>query len=49
MNIEMAKHMGISVAVEGGLPGRYAAYDAGAALFDVLRRAVEEEGGNDNG
>ena len=41
MNIELAKHMGIHVAVEGGLPGRYAAYDAGAALFDVLRRAMD--------
>jgi len=47
MNIEMARHMGVSVVVEGGLPGRYAAMDAGAALFDALRRAIEEgeEGG----
>jgi len=51
MNIEMAKHMGVHVVVEGGLPGRYAAYDAGAALFDVIRRAVEtdREGGNSDG
>ena len=41
MNIELAKHMGVHVAVEGGLPGRYAAYDAGAALFDVLRCAMD--------
>jgi len=48
MNIEMAKHMGVHVVVESGLPGRYAAYDAGAALFDVVRRALEEEGGDSN-
>lgn len=49
MNLEMARHMGVSVVVEGGLPGRYAAMDAGAALFDALQRAMEqmenEEGG----
>lgn len=49
MNIELAKHMGIHVVVEGGLPGRYAALDAGAALFDVVRRSMEEEGGNGDG
>ena len=49
MNIEMAKHMGVHVVVEGGLPGRYAAFDAGAALFDVLRRTFEEEGGDSDG
>jgi len=55
MNIEMARHMGVQVTVEGGLPGRYAPHDAGAALFDALRRALESEkqgdgeGGNRNG
>ena len=49
MNIEMAKHMGVHVAVESGLPGRYAAHNAGAALFDVIRRAIEEEGGDSDG
>ena len=53
MNIELAKHMGVSVVVEGGLPGRYAAMDAGAALFDALQRAMEQtesdEGGNSDG
>jgi len=49
MNIELAKHMGVHVVVEGGLPGRYAALDAGAALFDVVRRALEEEGGDSDG
>ena len=53
MNIELAKHMGVNVAVEGGLPGRYAAMDAGAALFDALQRAMEQtesdEGGNSDG
>ena len=45
MNIELAKHMGVHVVVEGGLPGRYAALDAGAALFDVIRRTIEEKEG----
>lgn len=53
MNLEMARHMGVSVVVEGGLPGRYAAMDAGAALFDALQRAMEqmenEEGGKAHG
>ena len=51
MNIELAKHMGIQIMVEGGLPGRYAALDAGAALFDALRRTMERdlEGGNSDG
>lgn len=47
MNIELAKHMGVNVTVEGGLPGRYAPLDAGAALFDALRRAMEGGEGGD--
>lgn len=39
MNMELARHMGVSVALESGLPGRYAPMNAGAALFDVLERA----------
>jgi len=42
MNVELARHMGLDVLVESGLPGRYAPLDAGAALFDALRRALEE-------
>lgn len=38
MNLELARHMGLSVALESGLPGRYAPMNAGAALFDVLER-----------
>ena len=38
MNIEMARHMGVNVALEGGVPGRYAPMNAGAALFDALER-----------
>jgi len=50
MNIELARHMGVNVTVESGLPGRYAALDAGAALFEALRRKIEEkEGGERNG
>ncbi|MBE5800186.1 MAG: hypothetical protein E7321_09610 [Clostridiales bacterium] len=38
MNVELARHMGLSVLIEGGLPGRYAPMNAGAALFDVIER-----------
>lgn len=44
MNVEMARHMGINVAVESGLPGRYAPMNAGAALFAALERAITETG-----
>lgn len=53
MNLEMARHMGVSVALEGGVPGKYAPMNAGAALFDVLERKlltiVQTEGSNTNG
>lgn len=51
MNVDMARHMGVSVVVEGGLPGRYAPMSAGAALFDALARAfadVSAEGSGKN-
>jgi len=44
MNIEQARHMGVSVFVESGLPGRYAPQSAGAALFHALMRAMDEGG-----
>jgi len=44
MNIELARHMGVSVFMESGLPGRYAPQSAGAALFHALERAMEEGG-----
>ena len=44
-----AARMGVTVALESGLPGRYAPLDAGAALFDALQRAwmqgMKAEGG----
>lgn len=52
LNLEMARHMGVSVALEGGVPGRYAPMQAGAALFDALVRAMErpeQEGGDGHG
>lgn len=53
MNLEMARHMGVSVVLESGVPGRYAPMNAGAALFDVLERKlltiVQAEGSNANG
>ena len=38
-DLEHAARMGVTVALESGLPGRYAPEDAGAALFDALQRA----------
>lgn len=54
VDMELAARMGIQVCVEGGLPGRYAPLDAGAALFDALARAMmraenEQKGGNADG
>ena len=53
MNLEMARHMGVSVALESGVPGKYAPMNAGASLFDVLERKlltiVQAEGSNVNG
>ncbi|MBQ8617482.1 MAG: NAD(P)-binding domain-containing protein [Clostridia bacterium] len=40
MNVELARHMGVNVALESGVPGRYAPMNAGAALFDVLERQL---------
>lgn len=42
MNIELARHMGVSVAMESGVPGRYAPMNAGAALFAALERKLEQ-------
>lgn len=50
MDVEWATHIGVQVAVEGGLPGRYAPMDAGAALLDALLRAMDDkQGGKANG
>jgi len=53
MNLEMARHMGLNVALESGVPGRYAPMSAGAALFDALERRVAQirmskEGGGEH-
>lgn len=40
MNLELARHMGVNVMLESGVPGRYAPMNAGAALFDVLERQL---------
>lgn len=42
---ELAKRLGVRFFVEGGLPGRYAPMDAGAALFEALARAMDVEQG----
>lgn len=47
---ETAKRLNVRMAVESGLPGRYAPLDAGAALFEALqRRCGLDEGGRDDG
>lgn len=42
MNMELARHMGVSVALESGVPGRYAPMNAGAALFAALDRKLAQ-------
>lgn len=50
VDLALAKELGVQVAVESGLPGRYAPMDAGAALFDALRRAMDgKQGGEQHG
>ena len=53
LNIEMARHMGVHVLLESGVPGRYAPMNAGAALFDAMERKLaqinQEEGGTAHG
>ena len=47
---EAAKRLNVRMAVESGLPGRYAPMDAGAALFEALqRRCGADEGGREDG
>lgn len=51
MNIELARHMGVNVALESGVPGRYAPMNAGAALFEALERRfaqIKEKGADEN-
>ena len=46
VDMESAKRLGVRVEVEGGVPGRYAPMEAGAALFEAAQRAIKrhEEG-----
>ena len=49
---ETAKRLNVRMVLAGGLPGRYAPMDAGAALFEALQQRVMEqdgEGGHSNG
>lgn len=41
---DMAHRMNVSLALESGLPGRYAPMEAGAALFEVIQRHMKEAG-----
>lgn len=48
----LAQQLGVQMAIESGLPGRYAAQEAGGALFAALVRAMErrnEQGGQEHG
>ena len=55
LDMELASRLGVMVALENGLPGRYAPEAAGAALFEAVQRAVcrgtceEAERGEANG
>ena len=49
---EAAKRLNVRIVLAGGLPGKYAPMDAGAALFEALQRKVNEqcgEGGRGDG
>ena len=49
IDLDAAVQLGLDVALESGLPGRYAPKDAGEALFACVRRALdgeEEESGH---
>ena len=49
---EAAKRLNVRMVFAGGLPGKYAPMDAGAALFEALQRRVMErgsEGGRSDG
>ena len=51
LNIELARHMGVHVLLESGIPGRYAPMNAGAALFEALERRFMscQRGGDEHG
>ena len=40
LDMELAARLGVMVALESSLPGRYAPNEAGAALFEVAQRTV---------
>lgn len=43
VDIAAAKRLGVHVEVEGGIPGRYAPMEAGAALFEAAQRALARQ------
>ena len=43
VDIAAAKRLGVHVEVEGGIPGRYAPLEAGAALFEAAQRALARQ------
>ena len=49
VDMELAAELGISAALESGVPGRYAPLDAGAAIFESLQRALLQTGTGEGG
>ena len=43
VDLAAAKRLGVHVEVEGGVPGRYAPYEAGAALFEAAARHLNRQ------
>ena len=46
---EAARRLNVNMVIEGGLPGRYAPMDAGAALFHALQREITGQSGGGHG
>jgi len=43
VDLAAAKRLGVRVEVEGGIPGRYAPMEAGAALFEAAQRMLKRQ------
>lgn len=43
VDIQAAKRLGVDLVIEGGVPGRYAPMEAGAALFEVVQRHIRRQ------
>lgn len=43
VDLDAARRLGVKLQVEGGVPGRYAPMEAGAALFEVAARVIRRQ------